>query len=150
MEEGARRAVRPDTKMESDRNRRRGTLPGEVWREVRGYPDYLVSNMGRVWSLKRIAGLLVPQPMKTKGRGKVRSTGKRRLYVTINEFENGNRKHKMLVHRLVAEAFVPNPEGYPQVDHIDEDSQNNCASNLRWVTQEQNLNYYLRKGVVSD
>jgi len=47
-----------------------------------------------------------------------------------------------LVHRLVAKAFIPNPDNLPLVDHIDNNSTNNHVSNLRWVTNQQNMNYY--------
>lgn len=58
------------------------------------------------------------------------------IYCSITNVD-GSRDSK-LVHRLVAEYFIPNPENLPVVDHIDEDKTNNKVSNLRWCTQEQN------------
>jgi hypothetical protein len=50
---------------------------------------------------------------------------------------NGKRHHRK-VHRLVAEAFIPNPNNLPEVDHIDTNKDNNCAENLRWCTHQEN------------
>ena len=54
---------------------------------------------------------------------------------------------KMYIHRLVALAYIPNPESKPQVDHIDGDNSNNIISNLRWCTNEENQNYRDEQGV---
>ena len=56
-----------------------------------------------------------------------------RLYVSLGR---GNKRY---IHRLVAEAFIPNPENKPYIDHIDTDRTNNDVTNLRWVTQEENM-----------
>lgn len=58
-------------------------------------------------------------------------------YERVELWENGKGK-KFLVHRLVAAAFVPNPEGKPDVNHIDGEKLNNSAANLEWVTQREN------------
>ena len=64
-------------------------------------------------------------------------------YLHIKLFMNG--KPKMYkVHRLVAQAFIPNPNNYPQVNHKDENKANNCVSNLEWCTNEYNHNYGTR------
>lgn len=90
--------------------------------------------MGRVLSLNYgntgIPKLLTPKQNNDK-----------RLWV---ELRNNGKRSCMLVHRLVAEAFIENPHNYPQVNHIDEDTHNNRVENLEWCTARQNVNAYLQ------
>lgn len=101
----------------------------EIWKDVKGYEGlYQVSNLGRV----RNANGHIHVPKKhNKG------------YYHVH-LSDGTGKHKaMLVHRLVAEAFVPNPTNRPCVNHIDENKTNNVPSNLEWCTIAENNHSYL-------
>ena len=119
----------------------------EVWKTIEGFPDYQVSNYGRVRSLGRyrkfaggrlrwIEGKVLRQHINAQ-RGYYRS-------VTIST-ENAVRCRR-LVHRLVAEAFIPNPEQKPFVNHIDCDTGNNSVSNLEWVTPKENVEWMVKLG----
>lgn len=107
-----------------------------VWKPVRRFEDrYMVSNDGRVKSLDIYVNCGGGQRL-SKGRIKpVRKNN--RGYVCVGLCKD-NYTHTHLVHRLVAEAFIPNTENKPQVNHIDGDLNNNCADNLEWVTDNEN------------
>jgi hypothetical protein len=95
----------------------------ECWRKVKGFENYLVSTMGRIYN-------------KTNKRylyGTLRSDG----YMQVCLSKNGKRSLK-LMHRLVAEAFILNPENLSMVDHHDTDRSNNKLSNLRWASNQDN------------
>ena len=95
----------------------------EEWRSVIGYEGlYEVSSCGQIKSLRKGA-LLTPH--KING------------YYVIRLCKNGKSKNYK-IHRLVAEAFIPNPENKPEVDHIDTNKRNNMVENLRWVTRQEN------------
>ena len=100
------------------------SLDGEIWKDIEGCSNHQVSNMGRIY-VKSINTIVYGHL----------AHGYR--HVSIQD-DAGN-KHQYTIHKLVAQAFVPNPDNKPQVDHIDSDPQNNKASNLRWVTQEEQL-----------
>ena len=98
----------------------------EEWRDVNGYiGKYRVSSMGRVFSVRR--GIILKQ---TNDNG----------YRTVGLCCNYNQK-KMRVHRLVAKAFIENPNHKPIVHHRNRDRADNNLSNLEWVTQRENTNY---------
>ena len=112
----------------------------EEWRDVIGYEDYYqVSNMGRVRSKARVItytnGKVVHRNSKIK-----RPTISPNSYPRVGLQVNGVLEMKM-VHRLVAEAFIPNPSNLPLVNHKDEDKTNSQASNLEWCNNSYNVSY---------
>lgn len=97
------------------------------WKLIEGFDGiYSVSNYGDVKNNR--TGKLMKPRKNEKG------------YLHIGLTTNGKQKN-MRVHRLVAQAFIPNPENKPQVNHIDFDKENNCVNNLEWVTNKENTQY---------
>lgn len=102
----------------------------EDWEYIRGFPDYSISNYARVWSTFS-NWFLTPVAM-----------GKHwGVHLWVN-----NRSHSRYIHRLVAEAFLPNPDGFPVVRHLDDDPSYNTVDNLRWGTQKENLAEAIENG----
>ena len=119
----------------------------EIWRPIVGYEGlYEVSSYGRVRSLDRY----VKGKSYRLHKGKVLSPGKNsRGYLSIVLSYNG--KHKVItVHRLVAEAFLPNPDNLPEINHKDEDKTNNRVDNLEFCDHKYNVNYGTRKDRARD
>lgn len=105
----------------------------EIWKPI-GYEGYEVSNLGRVKSYKydKINGKIMKPYKNTKG------------YLQIDLQLDGRKRENRVhlsVHRLVAIAFIPNPDNLPQVNHKDEDKTNNCVDNLEWCTNDYNAHY---------
>lgn len=97
----------------------------EIFKDIPGYEDqYRITSWGRVFNATS-QRFLYPYITK-KG------------YLRVDLYgPDGKRKH-FKVHRLVANAFIPNPDGKPQVNHKDGNKQNNSITNLEWVTDEEN------------
>ena len=96
-----------------------------ILKTIEGYENYQVSDTGIVINKKT---------------GRVLKQREKKGYMEVYIFNKGKRK-MMLVHRLVAQAFIPNPNNYPQINHKDENSKNNNVDNLEWCTQKYNNNY---------
>lgn len=105
---------------------------GEKWCRIKKFDDYYVSNCGRV---KNNGYILIPN---NNGNG----------YMQVGIHEN-KKRWVFYIHRLVAEAFVPNPENKPQVNHRDGNKNNNIASNLEWVTQRENNQHARENGLIT-
>ncbi len=101
----------------------------ETWVKIEGFETYEVSGNGFVRNAK--SGELLKPTLNTWG------------YPSVTLCHDGKRKN-MTVHRLVAEAFLPNPNNLPEVNHLDEDKTNNTVPNLEWTTKKANINYGTR------
>lgn len=95
------------------------------WKVIEGFEDYKVSECGQVFSLKTYTML---KPYEKKN------------YLGVYLYKNRKRKF-MMIHRLVAMAFIENPNNYPQINHKDENSKNNSVENLEWCYAKYNVNY---------
>lgn len=118
----------------------------EIWKDIEGYEGlYQVSNTGKVRSFIRKTELQAPwhliKPHVTRG------------YVFIPLYtKEVKRSKKFLLHRIVAKAFIPNPNNYPEINHKDENKLNNAVDNLEWCTRSYNMCYgtaRFRQGISS-
>lgn len=125
-------------------------IPFEIWKRIDGF-NYEVSNMGRVKSLyqeivsvngvvRRFPPCLLSPATNEDGYKKVSMS-------VVNN--NGLRRQKLFsVHRLVASAFLPNPENYDQVNHKDGDKSNNSKDNLEWCNASHNIRHAYKHGLL--
>ena len=103
----------------------------ERFAPIEGFPDYQITSHGRVFSLKY---------------GKMKELKQRKDrngYMQVVLCKNG-KKYGKSVHRLVAQAFIPNPDSKTDTNHVDENKSNNCVSNLEWMSHKENLNHGTR------
>lgn len=99
----------------------------EVWLSINGYKNYKVSNLGNV--MNTTTGKVLKG--QNNGRG----------YLFVSLYDENHKCKQIMIHRLVAMTFIPNPDNLPQVNHIDECKHNNCVENLEWTTSVDNINH---------
>jgi len=106
-----------------------------IWKWVEGYEDlYEVSSTGELKSYRKKAPYIMKKPIMTSGY----------YYITVSVEK---RRKNLSVHREVAKAFIPNPEGKREVNHIDGNKLNNHVSNLEWNTPKENIQHAKKAGV---
>ena len=120
----------------------RYNMKEEIWKDIEGYEGYYqISNMGRVKSLERTVRCnrgyrTVPEKI---------LEGSKNTYGYLQvELCQEAKKNYCTIHRLVAQAFLDNSEGYKEINHKDEDKTNNCVENLEWCDRSYNTNYGTR------
>lgn len=99
----------------------------EQYKRIKEFPEYWIGTDGKVYSEKS-KSFLTPHEVGTYTK-----------YYTYRLSKDG-RQYNKSIHRLLAEAFIPNPDGLPEIDHIDRNGMNNALENLRWVSRLENLN----------
>lgn len=98
----------------------------EIWREINGHSNYIISNKGNICNKNS------KMQLKT-----VMQNG----YRAVSLYCGNNKAKRLYIHRLVAQSFIENPENLPQINHKDENKINNDVENLEWCTAKYNINY---------
>ena len=104
----------------------------EVFADIKVFPNYQISNLGNVWS-KTTKKIL--KPYKTN-----------RGYLTVGFWLN-RKKKRLSIHRLVAQAFLPNPQNFPEVNHINGSKTDNRLCNLEWSSSSANVAHAYQNGL---
>jgi len=123
----------------------------EIWKDIIDYENlYQISNIGRVKSFDQILRGRNNSSRKIKGRILVLDISKtmRNFYPKVTLVKN-NVKTRVWVHRLVAQAFIPNPENKPCVNHINGIKTDNRVENLEWVTISENSKHAYKIGLIT-
>lgn len=101
-------------------------------RIIRGYPNYKVDEHGNIYNKR---GKCLKPNKNQKG------------YLRVYLYDNNHIRKSFCIHRLVATAFIPNPNNLPEVNHKDTNKENNSIENLEWCTGSENIRHAIEKGV---
>ena len=119
----------------------------EIWRPIRGFEGlYEISSYGNVKALaKRIDAGHCHRDYPEKI---MRPADDKDGYLRLSLYDASHKAHTKKVHRLVADAFIGNPEGLPQINHKDGNKKNNHVNNLEWCTNSHNMKHAVRIGLI--
>lgn len=117
----------------------------EIWKDIKGYEGlYQVSNLGRVKNLERkVRCKNAERTIKEK----ILILSKSTDYIQVSLSKRGKSKTH-LVHRLVAQTFIPNKNNYKEINHKDCNKHNNCVENLEWCSRKQNMLHAKNNGLI--
>lgn len=99
---------------------------------IRGSPNYSIDESGNVFN---------------KDKKKLKPQKNHKGYLRVYLYDDSHVRKCFLIHRLVAQTFIPNPNNLPEVNHKDTNKENNCVSNLEWVSGSENIKHAIEKGV---
>ena len=106
----------------------------EEWRDIEGFPWYAVSNTGRVVNVRSNRELT---PCVDRSNG----------YAVVNLYDETGKPRRKYLHRLMAEAFLPNPDNKRTINHIDCNKSNNTLDNIEWATDSENMRHAFQNGL---
>lgn len=101
--------------------------------DIQGYPGYMINKAGMIWSNK--SGIYMKTGYDKDG------------YVRVGLRNPGKNSYPFMLHRLIALHFIPNPNNYSEINHMDGDKANNDISNLEWCTHKHNMNHAINCGL---
>lgn len=113
----------------------------EIWKQIDGFENYEVSNLGNVRNTIFINNIC------EKKQNKILKQHLQNSGYLKTTLRKEKKQYNKTIHRLVAKAFIPNPNNLPQVNHIDGNKQNNCVDNLEWCTQKENMKHAFKTGL---
>jgi hypothetical protein len=113
-------------------------------KEINDFPGYFITEDGKVYSAKKTKLISYKEGFVSyldyNNLRELKQKINKKGYYTIHLQKDG-KSYTKTIHRLVAETYTPNPNNLPQVNHIDENKLNNCATNLEWMNNQQNTSY---------
>lgn len=113
----------------------------EIWKDIKNYEGlYQISNLGKIKGLSKQDGFYY---LKERLLKPVNNFGYQRIILSKNKI-----KKNYFIHKLVAEAFIPNPNNYPIVNHKDGNKENNCVNNLEWCSHKQNTEHAVKNNLI--
>lgn len=123
---------------------------GEVWKDIKDFPNYQISNFGRVKSKGRYRKVGIKNVNKVYRKefiinGYINKKG----YRQVTLYDKNRKPKTMRVHRLVALHFIINSDNLSQVNHIDGNKLNNNVSNLEWISNYENIQHAIKTGLIN-
>jgi len=117
----------------------------EIWKDLKGYEEYYqISSYGNIMGKDRYVRHNYGGLKLVKGKlRKPTACGNSNQYLKVDLYPSGK---QITIHRLVAENYIPNPNGYKLVMHLDNNPHNNCVDNLQWGTHSMNVKQCVRDG----
>lgn len=122
-------------------------MENEIWKDIPGFEGiYKINKKGEVKSLNRIKRGKGGSTIVVKEKILKQSLDRKNGYLMVTLTKNEKRKNYR-IHKLVANLFIPNPNNYPQVNHIDGNKFNNTVDNLEWCTPQENIQHAWKNGL---
>ena len=117
----------------------------EIWKKIKNFSNYEVSNQGRVRSLDKQIKTKNNKIKIYKGKFLKSQLAWNKKYLCVGIYDDNGKQYRIPIHKLVAQTFIPNPNNYEIINHLDENKFNNCVDNLEWTSLKENNLYSFHK-----